>query len=90
MIFAFVNQMVKVKDLESIAEDIIRKYDTETTEDTLDRIKELGFEYSTVSGISWGMDDLHVPVEKAGIIKDAEKEVEKTEDYYAKGLLVQR
>jgi len=85
--FAFVNKMVKVKDLENIAEDIIRKYDTKTTEDTLDRIKELGFEYSTVSGISWGMDDLHVPVEKAGIVKDAEKEVEKTEDYYAKGLL---
>ncbi|MFZ3074003.1 MAG: DNA-directed RNA polymerase subunit beta', partial [Minisyncoccales bacterium] len=85
--FRYVNQMVKVKDLESIAEDIIRKYDTATTEDTLDLIKELGFEYSTVSGISWGMDDLHVPVEKAGIVKDAEKEVEKTEDYYAKGLL---
>jgi DNA-directed RNA polymerase subunit beta' len=85
--FRYVNQMVKVKDLENIAEDIIRKYDTTTTEDTLDRIKELGFEYSTVSGISWGMDDLHVPVEKPGIIKDAEKEVEKTEDYFKKGLL---
>jgi len=85
--FAYVNRMVKVKDLENIAEDIIRKYNTQTTEDTLDRVKELGFEYSTVSGISWGMDDLHVPVEKAGIIKEAEKEVEKTEDYYAKGLL---
>jgi len=85
--FRYVNQMVKVKDLESIAEDIIRKYETKTIEDTLDLIKELGFEYSTVSGISWGMDDLHVPVEKPGIIKDAEKEVEKTEDYFKKGLL---
>jgi DNA-directed RNA polymerase subunit beta' len=85
--FPFVNKMVKVKDLENIAEDIIRKYDTKTTEDTLDLIKELGFEYSTVSGISWGMDDLHVPPEKAGIVKDAEKEVEKIEDYFAKGLL---
>ena len=85
--FAFINRMVKVKDLESIAEDVIRKYDTKTIEDTLDRIKELGFEYSTVSGISWGMDDLHVPAEKPAIIKAAEKEVEKTEDYYCKGLL---
>lgn len=85
--FAFVNQIVKVGDLERIAEDIIRKYEVKIVEDTLDRIKELGFEYSTVSGISWGMDDLRVPAEKAGIIKEAEKEVEKTEDYYAKGLL---
>ncbi len=85
--FDFVNRMVKVKDLENIAEDIIRKYDTRATEEALDRLKELGFEYSTVSGISWGMDDLHVPAEKSGIIKDAEKEVEKTEEYYQKGLL---
>jgi DNA-directed RNA polymerase subunit beta' len=85
--FPFENTMVKVKDLERIAEEIIRHYDVTTTEDTLDRIKELGFEYSTVSGISWGMDDLHVPAEKPGIIAEAEKEVEKTEDYYRKGLL---
>jgi DNA-directed RNA polymerase subunit beta' len=85
--FAFIDRMVKVGDLESIAEDVIRRYDTKTIEETLDRIKELGFEYSTVSGISWGMDDLHVPAEKPAIIKDAENEVEKTEDYYRKGLL---
>jgi len=85
--FNFVNRMVKVKDLEGLAEDIIRKYDTQTTKDTLDRIKELGFEYSTISGISWGMDDLYVPPEKSGVVNDAEKEVEKIEDYYNKGLL---
>jgi len=85
--FAFINQKVKVKDLESIAEGVIRKYDTKTVEKSLDRIKELGFEYSTLSGISWGMDDLQVPPEKKEIIKDAEKEVEKTEDYYRRGLL---
>ncbi len=85
--FAFQNQLIKVRDLERIAEDIIRNYDVKTTQETLDRIKELGFEYSTLSGISWGMDDLHVPVEKPGIIKEAEKEVEKTEDYFRKGLL---
>jgi DNA-directed RNA polymerase subunit beta' len=85
--FAFQNQLIKVRDLERIAEDIIRKYDVKTTQETLDRIKELGFEYSTLSGISWGMDDLHVPPEKLTVIKEAEKEVEKTEDYFRKGLL---
>jgi len=85
--FAFENNLVKVKDLERIVEEIIRHYDENTTENTLDRIKELGFEYSTVSGISWGMDDLQVPKEKPAIIAQAEKEVEKTEEYYRKGLL---
>ena len=85
--FPFQNQLIKVKDMERIAEDIIRKYDTTTVEETLDKIKTLGFEYATVSGISWGMDDMQVPKEKPEIIKAAEKEVETTEQYYDRGLL---
>jgi DNA-directed RNA polymerase subunit beta' len=85
--FPFQNQLIKVKDMERIAEDIIRKYDTTTVEETLDKIKTLGFEYATVSGISWGMDDMQVPKEKPEIIKAAEKEVETTEQYYVRGLL---
>jgi DNA-directed RNA polymerase subunit beta' len=85
--FPFQNQMIKVRDLERIAEDIVRKYDVKTTQETLDRIKALGFEYSTLSGISWGMDDMQVPKEKPEIIKEAEKEVETTENYFRKGLL---
>lgn len=87
--FPYQNQMIKVRDLERIAEDIIRKYEVSTVEETLDKIKELGFEYSTLSGISWGMDDMQVPKEKPDIIREAEKEVETTESYYRKGLLSQ-
>ncbi|MEK7071866.1 MAG: DNA-directed RNA polymerase subunit beta', partial [Patescibacteria group bacterium] len=62
--FPFQNQLIKVKDLERIVAEIIEKYDSETVEDTLDKIKNLGFEYSTLSGISWGIDDLIIPPEK--------------------------
>ena len=47
----------------------------------------MGFEYCTLSGISWGMDDLIVPKEKKQMIEDAEEEVEKIENHYKKGLL---
>lgn len=87
--FPFQNQLIKVRDLERIAEDIIRQYNVETIEQTLDKIKELGFEYSTLSGVSWGMDDMKVPKEKEIIIRETDKEVETTENYYKKGLLSQ-
>ncbi|MEK9135008.1 MAG: DNA-directed RNA polymerase subunit beta' [Patescibacteria group bacterium] len=85
--FPFQNQLIKVKDLERIVAEIIEKYDSETVEDTLDKIKNLGFEYSTLSGISWGIDDLIIPPEKKMLIEEAEKKVEQVESHFQKGLL---
>jgi DNA-directed RNA polymerase subunit beta' len=85
--FPFQNSTVKVKDLEKITRDIVEKYDPQATEEILDKIKGLGFEYSTWSGVSWGMDDLIVPPEKEKIIAEAEKEVEEIEGHFKKGLL---
>jgi len=85
--YPFHNNIVKVKDLEKISRYIIEKYPAQKAEETLDKIKSLGFEYATWSGVSWGMDDLIVPPEKGKIIEEAEKEVEKIEEHFRKGLL---
>jgi len=85
--YPFQNVHIKVKDLERISRDIIRTYSAQATQEILDKIKELGFEYSTWSGVSWGIDDLVVPPEKPKIIEAAEKEVEKIEEHFKKGLL---
>lgn len=85
--FPFQNRLIKIKDLEKIISDIIEKYPPETVEDTLDKIKNLGFQYSTLSGITWGMDDLIIPPDKARIVGEAEKEIEKIEEHYRKGFL---
>jgi DNA-directed RNA polymerase subunit beta' len=85
--FPFQNQLIKVKDLEKICAQLIEKYPPDSVAKTLDRIKELGFEYSTFSGLSWGMDDLVLPKEKKEIVERAKKEAEKVEMHYKKGLL---
>jgi len=85
--YPFQNQLIKVKDLEKIVGDIIVKYSPEVVEETLDKVKNLGFEYATVSGITWGIDDLVVPPQKPEIIKAAETEVETIESHFKKGLL---
>jgi len=87
--YPFVNKQIDNKGLKALVRDIIEKYSGEESIDALDRIKTMGFEYSTTAGISWGMDDLIVPKEKEQMILDAEKEVEKIESHYEKGLLSQ-
>jgi len=88
--YPFVNEEVRIKKLEKIVSEIFEKYGIEKSpivQETLDKIKDLGFEYSTLSGFSWGMDDLIVPPEKEKILKSAEKEVEEIEEHFRKGLL---
>ncbi len=85
--YPFVNELMNSKKLEKIIGIIIKKYKQEIIEDTLDKIKDLGFESATISGITWGMDDLIVPPEKKKIIEAAEKEIELIESHFKKGLL---
>ena len=85
--YPYVSKLVDNKALKALIRDIIEKFPGQESIDTLDRIKNMGFEYCTLSGISWGMDDLIVPPEKEGIIDEAEKEVERIDNHYEKGLL---
>ncbi len=85
--FPFQNKLIKLKGLKEITAEVIRMYPEETVRRTLDDVKALGFEYSTLAGITWGLDDLVIPKDKPHILEEAEKEEEKVEDYFKKGLL---
>jgi DNA-directed RNA polymerase subunit beta' len=85
--FPFQNRLIKIKDLEEIVSQLIEKYPREKVAETLDKIKEISFEFSTRSGLTWGMDDLIIPKEKKEIIEEAEKEAKKVEEHYKKGFL---
>ncbi|MCD5396339.1 MAG: DNA-directed RNA polymerase subunit beta' [Candidatus Pacebacteria bacterium] len=87
--FPFQNERFNSKKIRELVSKIIQKYDNTVACQTLDKIKELGFEYATLSGLSWGMDDLIVPKEKEKLIKEAEEEIDKIEEYYNKGFLTE-
>ncbi len=55
--------------------------------DVLDKIKALGFKYSTIGALTTSVFDMHIPAEKKGLIADAEHRVEGIEKKYARGLL---
>ncbi|MDP2641129.1 MAG: DNA-directed RNA polymerase subunit beta', partial [Candidatus Yanofskybacteria bacterium] len=83
----FMNEQMNAKKLDKIMGDIIKSYSMDEAESILDRIKELGFEYATKSGTTWGMDDLVVPPQKKALLEEAEKEIEAVETHWHRGLL---
>ena len=85
--FPFQDDWFNSKKLEKLVSRITVRYPAEKVVETLDKIKDLGFEYSTRSGITWGMDDLIVPPEKPKILEEAEKELEVVKLHFKKGLL---
>ena len=85
--FFFVNEQIAAKKMERLVADIIKNYPAKEAPGMLDKIKELGFEYATKSGITWGMDDLRVPPEKEALLVEARKEVEVIDSHFAKGFL---
>ena len=85
--YPYVSKLINNPALKAMVRDIIEKYPGKESIDALDAIKKLGFEYCTLSGISWGMDDLIVPAEKEALMLASEKEAERIESHYEKGLL---
>lgn len=52
-----------------------------------DKVKDLGFKYATLSGVSFGKDDLVVSSKKESIIEDTKKKINEYEKQYIDGLI---
>jgi DNA-directed RNA polymerase subunit beta' len=82
-----IDKLVAKKDLGNIVDSCYRKYGPTTTSQVLDRIKKLGFTYSTRGGITVGFQDIQVPAEKKQMIADAEVKIEEIDELFRMGML---
>ena len=85
--FDFVNETLTKKQVSHIVGKLINEYGIDKSKGVLDGMKFLGFKYATRSGISWGMDDLKIPEERAEIMVEAEKRADSIAEQYQDGLL---
>ena len=83
--FKYLNKIVDKHVLENVIAESFNIHGTERTAELADDLKALGFHYSTTAGISIAIDDLVIPPEKKQIIRDAEKEIEKSQKLYQRG-----
>ncbi len=82
-----VDHLVVKKDLGTIVDMCYRKHGPTITSEVLDKIKSLGFTYSTKAGITVSYQDIKVPKEKKAIIAAAEKQVVDIDNMFRMGLL---
>ena len=83
----FVNGLLRKKGLGALVNYCYLRFGLETTVRMLDEVKALGFLYATRAGISIGIDDLIVPLNKADLVNTAEKEVIEVEKQYQDGAI---
>jgi DNA-directed RNA polymerase subunit beta' len=73
--------------LEKIIAQVFKRYKTTETSTMLDNLKDLGFKYSTISGITVSMADVETSKKKPEIVAEAQKTVDKINKQYKRGLI---
>ena len=83
----FFNEPALKGDLGNLILETFRLRGKEETIESLDRLKEMGFDMATKAGISIGIFDMIIPPEKKQRISVARKEIDKVEDQFKKGII---
>ena len=87
--FSLVNIPMNKKAISRILNACYRTVGLKDTVIFADKLMYTGFEYSTKSGSSIGVNDFEIPAEKTEIIANADVEVAEIEQQYASGLVTQ-
>ncbi|MEX1257256.1 MAG: DNA-directed RNA polymerase subunit beta' [Gemmatimonadota bacterium] len=83
----FLNQSFGKRELGDLVFQCFTDVGMARTTAFLDHLKDFGFRYATLGGVSVGIDDLEVPQEKAEILRDAEEQVTRFQRAYAAGFI---
>ena len=75
------------KTFSSLIAQVFKRYKTTETSVMLDKLKDLGFKYSTIAGISISMSDVVVSKKKPQIIHETQEKVDKVNKQFQRGLI---
>ncbi|QTE70941.1 DNA-directed RNA polymerase subunit beta' [Clostridiales bacterium FE2011] len=82
-----IDELVGKKQLSKIVDQCFHTQGEHKTAQVLDKIKALGFKYSTVGAITVSVADIKVPEVKKTMLEEADEAVRKVNALYRKGLL---
>ena len=75
--------------LEKVIAQVFNRYKTTETSSMLDKLKDLGFYYSTIAGVTVSMSDVKTSDKKGEIVAEAQKFVDKINKQYKRGLITE-
>ncbi len=83
----FLNYTFGKRELGDLVFDTFTGVGLGRTTEFLDGLKDFGFGYATMGGVSVGIDDMEVPPEKIEILREAEEQVARFQRAYASGFI---
>ncbi len=75
-------------ELGRLISDLYKKFGFDKTSQLIDKIKDFGFHYGTLAGITVGIEDLEIPATKKDILEAAENQVAVIEEQYKTGEII--
>jgi len=85
--FDFINKVMNKKEIANLVDYAYRQFGAKTTVILADRLKDLGYKYATLSGLSIAIGDLAIPDSKGDIVATAQKDVLEIQKQYMDGLI---
>ena len=87
LVFDHINRVLDKRAISGLINACYRQLGLKETVVFADRLMYTGFYYATRAGVSFGVNDMVVPPEKAAILDRSEQEVKAIETQYASGLV---
>jgi DNA-directed RNA polymerase subunit beta' len=85
--FDAINKLMNKKEMANLIDHCYRLCGDKTTVLLADRLKDLGFKYATISGLSFAVGNMIIPENKKNIVTQADKDVLKIQKQYMDGLI---
>ena len=87
--FRYVNEVMGKKMLEKVIDEIVKELGNEPAVETLDKMKEIGYKYATLSGATFATCDLLTPEVKKELVDKTTEEVNGYWDQYRAGIITE-
>ncbi len=85
--FPYVNSVVIKSGIRRLVEVAINRYPRSEVVESLDKLKEFGFRFATVAGLTIGLDDVKTPRNKERILNKHRRKAEKVQQLYETGII---
>jgi DNA-directed RNA polymerase subunit beta' len=85
--FPYVDSEMKKREIVTVVGELVETYDKAVVSASLDRLKDLGFEWSTRAGLTISISDVKTPDAKQGLLERFEGEASKVETQYERGII---
>jgi len=85
--FKLINKVMKKGELATLIDYCYRFGGEKKTVLLSDRLKDLGYRYATLAGLSISLDDMLIPSNKVSLLQEAQEEIERVQEQYKEGLI---